>query len=125
AGRTASSDLRGGEQAGRSMVDLMIESLAVLPPEKIIEAYNEGKGHDQLHHMFDTLGDHTAERLAAGALALARLWSSAWEEGGGANIQDGALVVIDTGVLQANYRDKKFAPSFELQDPSFAQALTG
>jgi hypothetical protein len=123
-GQVATSDLRGGKQAARSVVEMMRDSLAALPPIEIIQAFAESSGSERLPHMFATLGDRTAARLAAGSLALARLWSSAWAEGDGASVPDPALGAIEPNVLIGLYTDAAFAPSFRLQDPAFAATLS-
>jgi hypothetical protein len=123
-GQVATSDLRGGKQAARSVVEMMRDSLAALPPMEIIQAFNEASGSEQLPHMFTVLGDRTAARLAAGSLALARLWSSAWAEGDGANVPDAALVAIKREDLIDRYTKADFASSFRLDDPAFAATLS-
>src|SRR5437879_6011751 len=42
--QVSTSDLRGGEQAARSVVVLMRDSLAALKPEEIIQAFDESSG---------------------------------------------------------------------------------
>ena len=123
-GQVATSDLRGGKAAARSVVEMMRDSLAALPPMDIIQAFNDAGGAQRLPHMFDVLGDRTVARLAAGSLALARLWSSAWAEGGGADVPDAALVAIEQQELVGLYTNVAFAPSFRLTDPAFAATLS-
>jgi hypothetical protein len=115
---------RGGQAAARSVVEMMRDSLAALPPMDIIQAFDEASGAQRLPHMFEVLGDRTVARLAAGSLALARLWSSAWAEGGGADVPDAALVAIQPQELVRLYTDAAFAPSFRLNDPAFAATLS-
>jgi hypothetical protein len=122
-GKVATSDLRGGEEAARAVVETMRDSLAALPPIEIIQAFNEATGRERLPHMFATLGDRTAARLAAGSLLLAQLWSSAWAEGDGASAPDASLVAVDREALVGFYRRRDFAPSFRLDDPAFPATL--
>jgi hypothetical protein len=123
-GQVAASDLNGGKAAARSVVEMMRDSLAALPPIEIIQAFVESSGQQRLPHMFEVLGDRTVARLAAGSLALARLWSSAWAEGGGADTPDAALGAIETTELRLLYTNADFAPSFRLDDPAFAATLS-
>jgi len=101
----------------------MRDSLTALPPTEIIQAFTESSGTNRLPHMFEILGDRTADRLAAGSLALARLWSSAWAEGNGVEVPDDSLDEIDPDHLTM-YEEPTFAQSFRLDDPAFPATLT-
>jgi hypothetical protein len=119
-GVQVAEDVVGGHDAARSVIDLMQHVLEdVLPPERIIGAFNAMSGQQRVPHMFAELGDDAARCIADGSRRLAAVWQSAWIEGGGAGIT--AAVVDGIGKISHQafkdlYDDPKFAPSFILQD---------
>lgn len=115
----------GGKAAGLAIVELMRDSLAFLPPEKIIDTYlTSMQMNDHLAYMWDQLGAPTEQLLANGAHMLACIWESAWQEGTGEqNIPVQDLSAIAPETLQQLYSDPEVASSYRLQDPQFAQAL--
>lgn len=116
-GVTTGATVRGGRQAAISVVQLMRKVFGKLPPMTIINAFNASKTPRlNLQHMFDLLGKDTCSCMADGCVALAALWASAWEEGGGKNIADNKLIAIDTGVLKDLYNDFNFLPAYALND---------
>lgn len=121
--RKASADIKGGEQAARSTVELMRTSMQELPPLTIIEAYNKKSGRERLPHMWETLQAGTIFCIAEGCLRMAALWASAWKEGHGGKFKLAELGPIAREELKALYDDKEFLPAFRLNDPAFAADL--
>ncbi len=115
--------LQGGYAAALSIVNLMGSTLTTLPPMDIINAYNEGRGRDLVSHMWSILGDRMISCMADGCICQATLWASAWEEGGGKNIDDSMLGAVAREDLKALYNRKDFVASFRLTDPEFATNL--
>lgn len=115
--------LQGGYAAALSVVNLMGSTITRLPSMDIINAFNEGNGRDLLPHMWDVLGDRMISCMADGCMCMASLWASAWEEGGGKNIDDSMLGAVAHEDLQALYNRKDFVASYRLTDPEFAATL--
>ncbi|WP_169461048.1 hypothetical protein [Ktedonobacter racemifer] len=62
--------------------------------------------------------------MADGAQCLASIWESAWREATGEqSIPGTALTAIPTRQLQQLYSQPSLAPSYQFQDPRFAQEL--
>ncbi len=105
--------VRGGKQAAWAVVQLMERSLKELSPEKIIEVYLAAGGgaHPE---MWPQLRDRTVARLEDGCRQVARLWASAWKEGGG--IAAGRLSHFTQEALSKLYDDPGFLPSYFLTE---------
>ena len=114
---------RGGHAAALAVVNTMSTAISTLPPMDIINAFDEGKGRNLLSHMWSVLGEHTIACLAEGCKRMAEIWTSAWEEGGGKDLEDTALTAVPLAELKAFYNQKTFLPSFRLTDPPFAADL--
>ena len=72
-------------------------------------------GH-YIDHLFDELGDRTIRCMAEGAKELARLWDSAWREGGGEAIGANKLVALSKAQLRQRYERKTFIESLTLRE---------
>jgi hypothetical protein len=122
---TVHSAFQGGQAAALTVVDVMRRTIAELPPMDIITAFDaaQGNGRNLLDQMWDTLGDRTISCISAGCVCLASIWASAWNEGGGENIDDAQLGPVNRADLQALYHQKDFAASYRLTDPTFAADL--
>jgi len=114
----------GGHAAAVSVIELMRSTFGKLPPESVIEAFNEAEGVQRLPHMWDVLGERTVTCIADGCACLAGLWASAWKEGDGDQIPDAALVQMDRDTLKTLYNRRTFVQSFQFDDPKFAEALS-
>jgi hypothetical protein len=122
--KQAKANVKGGKAAAISVIELMRDTIQKLPPMKIINAHNGATGAARTKHMFDVLGDKTAEVIADGSLGLASLWASAWKEGGGNDIATTKLVTRQRGDIKKLYNKNSFLEAFRLKDPSFQAALT-
>jgi hypothetical protein len=122
--KSAKADVTGGKAAAISVIDLMRNTIQKLPPMKIITAHNASTGAERTKHMFDVLGDKTADCLADGSIRLASLWASAWKEGGGNDIGPTKLVARDRGDIKKLYNKKTFLEAFRLKEPAFESALS-
>lgn len=122
--KTAKADVKGGKAAAISVIDLMRSTIKKLPPMKVINTHNAKTGAERTKHMFEVLGDKTAECLADGSLRLASLWSSAWKEGGGNDIGETKLVEQDRTDIKKLYNKKTFLEAFRLKEPGFQTAIS-
>ncbi len=102
--------ITGGQAAAQATVDLMGKTFQNLQPVEIVNAFAAGKDLWQL------FGPATLETLVAGTVALARIWESAWKEGGGDAIPAANLVAIDEAALVTIYGNPDFIPSYQLAD---------
>jgi hypothetical protein len=113
-GKAAQRIFQGGAAAADHIVGLMSETLHHLPPSRIIDAFVNNPGRQRLQAMWDVLGEDTMDCIAAGAIALAEYWESAWAEGrsqaGAAGLSDD-LPDISESELMRLYRDKTFMQS--------------
>lgn len=107
----APPNVNNGSQAAAAVIDLMRRTFHFLPPIDVINAFNEADGQARIPHMWDVLGDRTAECIASGARTLAMLWESAWAMGGGAQLPAAKVKTIDPHRLTALYNDATFVPS--------------
>jgi len=76
-----------GREAALATLKLMDAVATVLPPRRIIDAYEDSFHPGSAPHsqaLWDALGDETGEIMALGARTLAMVWDSAWAAGGGA-----------------------------------------
>lgn len=108
-----------GAQIARATIELMHEAATTLPPQQILDAYEDAGGGTRvstLETMNETLAEPTAKLLAEGARYLALLWDSAWMAGGGDNIADKELVGLDSKEVRARYIKSDFVPSLVLDD---------
>jgi hypothetical protein len=121
----AKSDVKGGKGAAIRVIGLMRATVKLLPPLKVIEAYNATDGgRERTEHMFDVLGKKTSETIAAGSMCLATLWASAWKEGHGSKIAAAKIAAVDRTDLKKLYNTASFVEAFRLQDPKFKAVLT-
>jgi hypothetical protein len=100
----------GGQAAALATVDLMGRTFQNLKPTGIVDAYAAGKD------LWKLFGPATLKTLVAGTVALARLWQSAWKEGGGDAIPASELVTVDETALVKIYGNPGFVPSLTLAD---------
>jgi hypothetical protein len=115
---------KGGHAAAAATVRLMRHVFETLPPLTIIEAYNQSRNQRlDYKKMFAALEKKTYSCLAAGCITLAELWATAWEEGGGAVIEDEKLAAIPRSVLQDLYNNRDFLPAFRLTDEALKKYL--
>jgi len=122
--KKAKADVKGGKAAAISVIELMRSTIKKLPPMKIINTHNEDTGAERTKHMFEVLGNKTAECIGEGSLRLASLWASAWKEGGGNDIGPTKLVERDRGEIKKLYNRKTFLEAFRLKEPGFQTALS-
>lgn len=115
----ASELFTGGEGAADAVIGLMQRTVKKLPPEKVLDTFNQSIGQGQLDKMWEELGEATIERLVDGAHTLALIWQSAWTEGGGekvGKIAQTKLVEIPVRTLKKLYQNKTFAESLWLRE---------
>lgn len=111
-----------GIDAARLVLRLMKEISDRLPPSEVVDVWTASAGRGKYDAMWQQLGERTCENIAAGSLALAILWQSAWTHGGGA--PKAKLKKISQAKLQALYNDANFVASFKMSETEFKDALT-
>jgi hypothetical protein len=106
--------MRDGSEAADHVVTLMRETLNRIPPQSIIDLFDDNPGRTRLQKMWEKLDDPTMDCIAEGAKALAQYWEAAWLEGrsdpGAVKLPKKAAAIDETD-LMALYRDKTFMPS--------------
>jgi hypothetical protein len=108
----------GGERAALEVVKLMQRTVKALPPQEIVDLYNNLSGRDRLIMMWKKLGDRTAARILDGGWTLAGIWQGVWSEGRsrpGAKPANLPTSAFEHAKLSALYNNKNFAPSYSLQ----------
>lgn len=115
-GVKAEADVKGGHGAAVAVIGLMRSTIESMPPEELVQTYNEGTGpKDRIERLWSGFGDRTLDAMAAGALRLASIWESAWAEGQGAqSVQD--LGAIGEDVLRQLYQRTSFLKSLTLEE---------
>lgn len=117
AGSKVKKVFKGEDAAADAVVELMAGTIQRLAPSEVVQAYRDSKGREQLQAMWNRLGERTVNCMADGALCLATIWESAWQEGGGpSNVRDEQLVAIDRNTLVALYSTSSFLQSRWLRD---------
>ena len=112
--------LAGGFEAAQSVIALVRRVRKILPPERINDVFEDVQGRDCVSRLFDELGEDAVECMAEGAKELARLWDSAWREGGGDVIGQARLVAISKSQLRQRYERKTFLESLTLREMAAA-----
>ena len=108
--------LTGGFEAAQSTIELVRRVRQILPPQTINDVFDDVEGRDRANHLFAELGDRTIRCMAEGAKELARLWDSAWREGGGDAIGGARLVAQSKSQLKRRYERKTFIESLTLRE---------
>jgi hypothetical protein len=110
----------GGAAAADLVVELMRQTIKVLPPEVVVDTFNKTKGRGQLQAMWTALGKKTCAVMADGSLTLAILWESAWVEGkGSTKVKLSDLIAVDRKKLMSIYNDKTFIESRWLKEMKY------
>jgi len=110
--------VRGGQDAGFAVVELMRRTRNRIDPMALVEAYagalrGDGAASEVLWGKF---GTSTGAATADGCRVLAMLWESAWSEGNGQVIDDDLLAAVPAKELIAFYSDQLFVPSLPLDE---------
>lgn len=115
----------GAKGAADEAVQLMRRTIEHLAPAEVLQVYNDVRGNKQSAAMWEQLGDRTMDCMADGARTLARIWQSAWTEGGGDIAGHYSLVQCQAALSKAHlrvlYNTKEFAESNWLKDMQFDQ----
>src|SRR5215212_4731317 len=110
--------VRGGQDAGFAVVELMRRTRNRIDPMALVEAYAgalRGDG-DASEVLWGKFGTATGAATADGCRVLAMLWESAWSEGNGQIIDDDLLAMVPAKELIAFYSDQLFVPSLLLDE---------
>jgi hypothetical protein len=110
--------VRGGQDAGFAVVELMRRTRNRIDPMALVEAYAaalQGDGNAP-EVLWNTFGTATGAAIADGCRVLAMLWASAWHEGNGQVIDDDLLGAVPTNELITLYSDQLFVPSLPLDE---------
>ncbi len=111
-----------GKSAAKRVLQLMRDTVALLPPEEVVTVWKDSAGSGKYNKMWSTLGERTIKNISEGSRVLAILWQSAWNHGGGnARFKNADLVELGQKELQKKYMDKTFVPSYKMDDPLFKE----
>src|SRR3712207_1384097 len=108
--------VRGGQDAGFAIVELMRRTRNRIDPMALIVAYAATlkDGGNAPEVLWNEFGTATREAIADGCRVLSMLWESAWHEGSGQVIDDDLLGAVPVSELIALYSDQLFVPSLPL-----------
>lgn len=112
--------ISSGHDAAVRTLQLMRETLRLLPPKEITAKYKElteNYPRDVSRRMWNIFKDRTIEVMTLGCIFLAQLWQSAWENARvdeENKITDHELVAVQQDKLMKLYKDTKFLPSYTL-----------
>ena len=114
----AMSSVRGGQEAGFAVVELMRRTRNRIGPMALVEEYAAALqgGDDVAEALWSKFGMATGAAIADGCWVLAMLWESAWREGNGGAIGDDLLRAVPADELIALYSDQLFLPSLSLDE---------
>ncbi len=101
--------IAGGHGAAVAVVELMNRTFRNVTPPQIIKAFNDEAD------LWTKFGARTVDLMAAGTLALAMLWESAWKQGHG----NTKIASADLGPA-----DQKELAKLYLHDPDFVPSKT-
>jgi hypothetical protein len=110
------STFSGQINAGHEVMGLMDRTWKVIPPMEVIKLFNSDSGVSRGEKMWKKLRDPILETMADGALTLAKIWESAWKEGGGDAFPGNKLAAVDPSVLRDLYDDKEFLKASWLRE---------
>ena len=100
--------IQSGEQAARGLVEFMIQVFNRLPPQKIVDTYNEGHNEqDRAQLLWDNYKTETLDNMAQCCTFLASLWESAWK-----------VAKAETKIKASNIRAFDYASEFR---PTYKQ----
>ncbi|WP_141100950.1 S1/P1 Nuclease [Roseateles aquatilis] len=110
---------KSGAQVARATIELMHVVAEELPPQKILDVFEEAGGGSKvamLKAMNDELAEPTTKVLAHGARYLALLWDSAWFQASSAGMQPASPAKLEPKDVRAKYIKKTFVPSLTLDE---------
>ena len=118
---------KGGHNSALAVVGLMQKTFAALPPPDIVHKFQElkdqgSKPKEIADGLWSEFGDGTIDAMVDGCACLARIWQSAWIEGGGDKASGVPSKAIAEQDLAKLYKNQDFVRSFTLD--SIAPHLT-
>jgi hypothetical protein len=110
--------VRGGQEAGFAIVELMKRTRERIGPMDLVEAYvTATRGNENVsEELWNEFGVATQEAIADGCRVLAMLWDSAWHEGDIKDIDNSRLRAIPENRLVGLYSDQQFLSSRSLDE---------
>lgn len=116
---------RTGKEAAQRVIQLMRDTFEKIPPDKLVDAYNNGGNSDdeRSESLWKLFGEDTMDCLVDGAACMATIWQSAWKTADTSWVSAKDLVAIDQQVLMNIYNDNTFARSVGL--PQMIPILQG
>jgi len=115
-GQKTASTFIGQVNAGHEVMGLMERTGNTIPPIEVIKLFNSDSGTSRGEKMWEALKERIFKTMADGALTLAKIWESAWAEGGGDAFPAGQLAAVDPAVLRKLYNDKDFLKASWLRE---------
>lgn len=112
--------VRGGQEAGFAVIELMKRTRSRIDPMALVEAYAAARqgGDDAPEALWNEFGTATGNAIADGCRILAMLWDSAWRESNGQVADDLLLEAVPANELISLYSDQLFLPSLPLDEIS-------
>jgi hypothetical protein len=98
--------LNGGFEAAQSVIQLVRTIRKIVPPERINDVSDDVEGRDRVDHLFEELGTSRCAAWPRAPRKLARLWDSAWRQGGGDSIGALNLIAMPKAKLRQRYERK-------------------
>ncbi len=109
--------VKGGYAAALAVVRLMCSTIKKLPPEKVVDRFDEVQGRGQAKALWNKIGTKVGEVMSDSCRCLALLWDSAWSEGGGDKLDlDSRTLEIPQDYLKDLYLNKSFLPDHSLRE---------
>ncbi len=108
-----------GSDAAIASVRLMDDVAAILPPLRIIDAYEDvgargTRAQATRVALWQRIGDETAQVMALGIRNLAMVWESAWKAANGDAVDPAKLDGFSSDALRARYIKRDFLTSYTL-----------
>lgn len=115
----AAKQVKSGFEAALATVELMERTAKIIPPKDVVDVFIQAGGKKRVavyEKLWEECGEKTAAVMADGAVVLAMIWRSAWEQGNGTSIKSSAIKEIALDRLMEFYTDPKFVTSVDLDD---------
>lgn len=107
--------LPDGRSAARATLELMQLAAEKVPPKELVQEYLKAGGRQIVaaqEALWDRFGTETIELMKQGAVVLAQIWVSAWQQGG--PFDPDKMGPVDEDALQELYVNEDFLKSHYL-----------
>lgn len=115
AGQHQQSLVRGGQEAGFAVVELMRRTRERINPLDLVNVYGRLVHQQEERQAPGLIWEEYQQEIigviADGCSTLAMIWESAWVEGGGNDVPHNKLSTVSPKRLKEIYEDREFLPS--------------